>query len=639
MLDWKESVYSDGTKAFVSNPFPKMDDKIKVGIRLWEEAPVSYVLLRLKRDGLEFLIEMNEKENKNGLKYYECELEIHDKITQYHFYLVSQGVIYYYNQKGIFTVMPDETYDFKIIADYEQASWVKDAVFYEIFPDRFCRGNNSTIRVKEGEYSYFGHETKAVQNWQEEPKDFREAFCLDFYGGDLYGIQDKIAYFKELGVNALYVTPIFKASSVHRYDCVDYFQVDEHLGGDSALIELTEKLHKENMKLIVDISLNHTGMNHKWFNREAIFYSVAQGAYRSANAKEKEFYYMDEDKNYACYGNIPMMPKLNYGSKKLREIMYQGEDSVLKKWLREPYNIDGWRFDVAATTGQYQNDHFQHEIWREVYKQVKSTNPKAYLLAEDWNDAQEFLQGDQWDGIMNFVGCGRPIRDYVGQLDFRIARKDILKEVKPNNTSVALAERITNFYGKLPQAIQETQFNMLGCHDVSRLYNYENISFSHYKMANILMYMLPGCVCMYYGDEIGLEGRVNSTEGCRFPMNWNENYKENEYFQLHQRLNNLKRSSDAMKKGGFKILWKSDNVFACARFYKEELYIAITSMEKEDTKEVNIPIIFFGKQFSIPSSDIFGSEITVEKIESGQEVVKIAPGVSYLICASVNNRV
>ena len=118
-----------------------------------------------------------------------------------------------------------------------------------------------------------------------------------------------------------------------------------------------------------------------------------------------------------------------------------------------------------------------------------------------------------------------------------------------------------------------------------------------------------------------------------------ENYKENEYFQLHQRLNNLKRSSDAMKKGGFKILWKSDNVFACARFYKEELYIAITSMEKEDTKEVNIPIIFFGKQFSIPSSDIFGSEITVEKIESGQEVVKIAPGVSYLICASVNNRV
>ena len=613
-MDWKNSVFSDGTEYFVSNPLPKLGETIEIKLRMMADAPVEHVLIRYIKDGLEVVEEMEKRELEHGLQYYSCTVLMMEEKLCYHFYLVSGQGLYYYNQKGITDILPDEAYDFQILTEYMQPSWVQGSVFCQIFPDRFYRGDEKN-QVQDGEYSFDGYPVQRIEDWKEAPKDFSQAHCLDFYGGDLKGVQEKLPYLQEFGVDALYLTPIFSAATVHRYDCKDYFHVDSHLGGDQALETLCQSVHDRNMKIILDISINHTGAAHSWFDKKGEFWSGAKDNAENAKAMP-EFYYMEENGTYGSYGGVSTLPKLNYSSLELRDIIYRGQESILRKWLREPYAIDGWRFDVAATTGQYKKDHFQHEIWPEIRKVIKKENAEAYILAEDWNSAIEYLQGTEWDSIMNFAGCGRAVREYVGQLDFRHKRKNVLTNILPNGSAKALATRLTQFFGKLPQTIQQNQFNMLDCHDIARLHLDEKLSFEEYTIAVYIQYMLPGCVCIYYGDEIGLDGHTDSVEGCRYPMDWSATWKSNPYFALYKQMNELKHNYVALRQGSFKILYAEGKQFAVARFTKDEVVILVTSME-EETSKVFLQVKQFGNQFLMPETDLMGNVLTYEEGEEG----------------------
>ena len=290
---WLESVYSDGTECFVSNPQPELFETVTVRLRLYDDAPVKHIYLRTLPNGAEKLIEMQREKVENGLAYYACELQITENRMHYHFYLVCEDVIWFYTQKEIAPYIPDHTYDFVLLAEYRQPSWVKNAVFYQIFPERFCNGEPAND-VCSGEYQLNGHDTIRMPSWDSIPLEYSEGFCLDFFGGDLQGVKQKIPYLKELGVNAVYLNPIFLAPSVHKYDCIDYLQVDPHFGGDEALAELSQALHENGMKLILDISINHTGTAHRWFNRDGLFFDQSEGAYNNPDSKERSYYFFKE---------------------------------------------------------------------------------------------------------------------------------------------------------------------------------------------------------------------------------------------------------------------------------------------------------------------------------------------------------
>lgn len=626
MNNWLLSAYTDGTMFFVSNPLPKKGETIDIFFRIIQTAPVTNIFLRSKQNGVEILDEMHRERVINGLQYYRASVTPYEKIFHYHFYIVTDDCVYFLTQRGVTLHIPDETYDFKILTDYEQPKWVESAVFYQIFPDRFFNGNPDND-VKAGEYTFNGHPAQKIENWDAAPEPYEKSFCLDFYGGDLEGIKAKIPYLKRLGVTALYLNPIFSAATVHKYDCLDYYTVDRHFGGNEALASLAEALRSEGMRLILDISINHTGISHKWFNRDGAFFPKSMGAYNNPDAPEREFYFFDNDNNYKAWFDVETLPTLNYTSELLRDRLYRSADSVIKKWLKPPYSIDGWRFDVADTMARNNEIQLHREVWKEIRTSVKEENKEAYILCEDWTDCSEFLHGDEWDSAMNYFGCARPLREFAGDNDLFLARNPHLRDKGYKATAKHTAERIRSHLCKLPTVIAKNQFNLLDSHDVGRLHNNKSVDPRHVCGAVITMFMLPGAPSIYYGDEAGIDGTIESDLGCRYPMPWSRDFESGETYKMYSTLCKLKAKDKALREGSFKIIHDDDYVLAFARFTESSLLISVFSTDDME-RRVNVFLNHFGLQDS--KYDVIFGNIEIKINENNAELI-ISPHESYLI--------
>ena len=629
--DWIQSVFSDGSSTFVSPALPQKGEEVTIKIRMFEDAPLTDVILRTRINGGEIRLHMVREYASNGLVYYSTKLRTYERVLKYCFYIVTDEHVYYYNQLGVFDYMPDETYDFRIVYDYRQPAWVKNAVFYQIFPERFCNGNPD-ISVKDNEYMFDGYPTKCVKDWYEEPKEYEDAHCLDFYGGDLEGIRKKIPYLKELGVTALYLNPIFYAATTHKYDCLDYFHVDPHFGGDEALAKLTEELHANGMRIILDVSINHTGSAHKWFNRDADFFDKSVGAYNNPDAAERKYYFFGEGNTYKAWWGVETLPTLNYSSKELRDVLYLDEDSLVRKWLKPPYNTDGWRFDVADVMARSDEGQFHHEVWPALAASIKDAKNDAYIVAEEWGDCAEFLQGDEWDTPMNYTGCARPVREFVGENDLLLGRETSIRRTKPNQSAAVLSARIKEHLGKIPYALSQVQFNLLGSHDTPRLHNNPLIPWSSVKAAVVMLFTLPGTASIYYGDEVDIDGRIETNEGFRYPMPWKrvENMDESAQraYSTYNTLANLKKNNSAFS-SSFRVMSEEGKVFAFARFDMNELFFVICSMEDEDTKVI-IPYDIFGVESVKGIEEAFGQEVLYEDV-AGNLIIDVAAKESYVI--------
>ena len=621
MENWLQSIHSDGTKTFVDNPLPELGETVKVRLRLSEHSPVKHVLLLAFPNGIDDFHEMSVLKTEHGLTYYETEIKVSEKYLQYQFYIVTEDTIYYYTQNGITTYIPDHSHDFVLVADYQKPEWVKSSVFYQIFPERFCNGNPEND-VKTGEYAQNGYKTIKRENWEDVPLDYEHGHCLDFHGGDLEGITEKIPYLKELGITALYLNPIFCAPSVHKFDCIDYCHIDPHFGGDEALEKLSTELHKNEMKLVLDISINHTGTDHKWFNKDGEWFEKSVGAYNNPNSEERSYYFFGENNNYKSWFGVETMPTLNYTSESLRQKIYKAEDSVLKKWLKPPYNIDGWRFDVADIFLRNNEVRLDTELWPEICSEIKSVNPNAYILAVDWGDCSEHLRGDQGDSPMNYYGCGRAIRQFLGEPDLFMAEQPLLRGVPYKMPAKDFENRVMEHFSKIPFALWENQFNLFDSHDTPRLHNNPKISFENYKGAVIFQFLLPGAPSIYYGDEAKIEGTLESMEGCRYPMPWSKDFKNTENYRLYKKMTDLRKENDVLRNGSFKFLYSEGRISAFARFDENKVFVGIISKEDSDRK-IRLPLSAIGaKTFK---TEIFGKDSEVSEDE-----ILIKAGESYL---------
>ena len=576
MKDWLTTIFSDGSNRFVSDPNPKIGDSIEIRLRVIKKSPVQRIYLRRLVNGEETIVQMKE-EPQRKYSIYSTTININQPIINYHFIVLTEYGTYFYNQLGVFQYNINEDYDFKIIADFIKPTWINDSIFYQIFVDRFFNGDTSND-VQDFEYEQYGFSSKAI-SWNERPGKYDDYGNLNFYGGDLKGIEDKIEYLKELGVNALYLNPVFTSPSNHKYDCENFFEVDKHFGGNKDLKELVEKLHENNIKIIVDISINHTGITNKWIE------------------ENPEFYYENDKGEFECWNGIKTLPVLNYTNKTVQDIMYKGENSVLKYWMKEPYNIDGWRLDVGHNVGKMNKVQMYKDIWRDVRESIKDTNKDSYIVAEHWTDSSEYLQGDMWDGTMNYFGFMRPLRRYLGEPDKFLNWKIDNLQMKINNGEI-FKEEVSRHYGKLPHQLQNLQLNLLSSHDLHRLHTSPEIDKKNIKTAIIMLFTFVGTPCVYYGDEVMLEGNSSDDQGCRYPMEWNNECYDKEINQLYKKMIRIRKSESVLKNGSFKFLKCNGNKVVYCRFDENEEIIFINSQDKRKSL-ISIPLESIGEVNSV----------------------------------------
>lgn len=595
-MNWQATIHSEVNHDFVSNPYPALNETIQISVRVRHNDDVRKVALQTTQDGSNRLIVMQWTHAANGFDYFACTLKISQPRMHYRFAFITRSHVYYYTRHTVTRAVPPEDHDFVILANFANPDWVPRSVFYQIFPDRFYNGDASND-IPTDAYEFDGHSTVYL-DWSETPLEYPEGGCLDFFNGDLEGIRQKIPYLQELGVNALYLNPIFEARTHHRYDCVDYFNVDPALGGNQALIDLVNDLHAANMRIILDVSINHTGSDHHWLHT----------ALADPHSPEHGFYYFYEGGYYHAWHGVNTLPQLNYNSELLREIIYAGEDALIAHYLREPYHIDGWRFDVGNNTGRKGADQFTAEIFQGVRHRAKITAPDCYLMGEHWRDNRAYLLGDQWDGAMNYYASGRPLRMFAGEVDKFIAGAVDDPQAQRSATGTDVVAQITGHYDRLPNQIAFLQFNLIDSHDVRRFHNDSRLyNPALYRGMLIIGFLLPGTFSVFYGDEVGLSGHIYSTEGGRYAMEWDPTRQDHEMFAFYQRLIQYKRDEPALHTGSYKVLYADEQTVVYARFSLHKAVIGVMARNKV-AKRVSIPVDVLAVQADASFTDIFSGE-------------------------------
>lgn len=563
LLSWTDSLHHDGSPRYVGAHAGRIGDTVTLRLRAGRDAPITSVFLRTCPDGEQALTAMHRVDEDNVCQWWEAELRLQMPRTAYRFVINTDEGRWALNAAGMWRHTPTDHHDFKLLANYAAPHWVRDAVFYQIFPDRFHDGDPAS-NVQTGEYRCYQREVVA-RPWGERPlpPGSGAAGGVEFFGGDLPGIVQRLDYLHDLGVTALYLTPIFVSPSNHKYDVVDYRHVDPHFGGDAALVELRRALDERGMRLLLDIVPNHCSVTHPWF----------LAAREDPDAPTADYFtFRQRPDDYVCWLGVKSLPKLNYRSQQLREEMYAGREAIVRHWLREPFRIDGWRVDVANMLARQGETQLGHTIGRAVRRAIKEEQPHAYLVGENFFDGTSHLQGDELDATMNYQGFTIPLLHWLAPATDDAARRKLWRDPVPLSTE-ALAAQWIDYFASIPWQIAMQQFNLLGSHDTPRSLTALGDSVDRQRVAAALLFTFPGVPSVYYGDEIGLEGGPDPD--CRRCMPWDRAAWNQRLFAWYRELIALRRTSPALRWGGFQLLHAAEATVAYLREAPEERLIVV----------------------------------------------------------------
>ena len=566
---------------------------------------------------------------------YEVEETIQEIQNRYYFYVVKNQEtgareLCYYSGIGVADVVNEEE-QFRFTAGFKTPNWAKGAVFYQIFVDRFYNGDPSND-VVDKEYIYIGEGTTEVNKWQKYPSHMG---VREFYGGDLLGIIKKLDYLKDLGVEVLYLNPIFVSPSNHKYDIQDYDYVDPHYGvikndvpnlgeapksnqeakqyiarvtdlenleeSNRMLARLVEEVHKRGMHIILDGVFNHCGSFNKWLDREGIYEHVKgyeKGAYVDETSIYRSFFHFYQEswpynKHYEGWWGHNTLPKLNYeDSKELYDYIMH----IAKRWLSPPCYVDGWRLDVAADLGR--SEEFNHQFWRDFRENVKLARPDALILAEHYGDASAWLQGDQWDSVMNYDAFMEPVTWFLTGMEKH--SDEFRPDLLGNHQHFIYC--MNKYMARFQSQSLMVAMNELSNHDHSRFLTRtnhmvgrteslgpqaagDNLNYGIYRAGVVMQFTWVGAPTIYYGDEAGVCGWTDPDNRRTYP--WGD--ENQELIQLHKELIGIHSAYDALKVGSLKILFGEQDVIAYGRFDAIDKVVVVINISGVE-KRVCVPV-------------------------------------------------
>ncbi len=541
-----------------------------IAVSLWaRDGALDGAALRCAPDGEEELHPMEVVERAAGRARWVCTIRPRVERLRYRFRLERPGGVLHLGMVGLSPIDPVDAFDFTLLAGARPA-WPLDAVLYQIFPDRFDDGDAAS-NVRDGQWSLRGASTRA-RRFGDPPLSFREAGNLDFYGGDLAGVERRIDHLARLGVSGLFLNPIWPALSNHRYDLLDHGRVDPHLGGDGALASLAAALHARDMRLVLDVVLNHTGSGHPWFNREGLFGDG--GAWNDPAAPERDFYLFDEwPHRYRAWMGIDTLPRLNLGSPALRARLVES----LGRFLRPPFLVDGYRFDVANMMGRDGAEQFHRPLWTELSSSLRRERGEAWLVGEHFFDPDKLLKGDGLDGVMAYHAFTFPLRAWLLGRDRRGAPSAI--------DAADLVALWRASWARAGFSAWRRSSLHVNTHDIPRLQSEGDAR--ALDVATAIQLALPGVPCLYYGDEIGMAGGADPDN--RRCMEWDESRWDRARLGRTTDLVKRRRGSPALRRGGFVDLGSAGDVLAFARPLGDRTAVLVATRSREPIT-VRVPI-------------------------------------------------
>ncbi|HET7568557.1 MAG TPA: glycoside hydrolase family 13 protein [Gaiellaceae bacterium] len=552
--------HHDGSELYVLERPEEPGGTATVRVRVPAAAGVERVVLRTVRDGEPRAVEAEPDGGDERETWWRASFAVTAETARYR-WLLDRGEDGYawLNGAGVSRADVSDADDFVLPLDPGGPDWHLESVGYQIYPDRFSRAGAAGLDDLP--------EWAVPRAWDALPEGRSKNTSREWFGGDLPGIEQRLDHVARLGANLLYLTPIFPAGSTHRYDATSFDAVDPLLGGDEALDSLLAAVHARGMRLVGDLTLNHCGVGHDWFR--------SARAYPSA--PERGFFYWDDDAysphGYASWLGVPSLPKLNWADAELRRRMLDG---VVRRWLRR--GLDGWRIDVANMVARHGVFDANHWVARATRDAMEAERDELLLLAEHGHDFRPDLQGGGWHGAMNYAGFLRPVWSWL-------RRDDLPEELRKHFWALPVGLQLESGAGMVatmralrsgvPWQSVAHSWTLLDSHDVAR---FRTVAGSRERqLVGVGLQMTsPGVPMVFAGDEIGLEGEWG--EDARRTMPWDRiDTWDGPLFEEMRALVALRRSSDALARGGIRYVHVSDDAVAYLRESRSERLLCLAA--------------------------------------------------------------
>ena len=552
------SPHHDGSDLYVSNSAPSIGDKVTLKVRVPNDYFFEKAMVRIYQDGEPRIFELKLSKKGEVESWYQVSIEIVNLQSLYRFAFIGQGKYEWLNARGLFDHDVHSNNDFQIVAIPGNPEWIKSSVFYQIFPDRFARSGRVNITP---DWAY-------PREWNLLPRGRGKYTGQELYGGDLYGVQEHLDHITDVGANGIYFTPIFPSRSNHRYDATSFDYVDPILGGDKAFQSLIKAAKKKKVRILGDLTSNHCGAGHTWLAK----------AKKDKKSKERSFFYWDKSIQWGYVGwfGLESLPKLNYGSKSLRKVVYEGKNSIVKKWISPKFGIAGWRIDVGNMTGVQGAENHHVEVMQGIRKAMQEVNPDTWLVAENGDFIASDLNGLGWQGAMNYQGFMRPFWNWINRNPEITGGFQGLPFAMPKINGKQLLESIQEFNASIPWRSLTASMMLLDSHDTARFRTVVLGDVKAHASAMTMMLTYPGVPSIFAGDEIGLEGSWG--EDARRTINWDDRSAwDYEFLTEVKSLVALRRSQDALINGGLRWVAAEEDYLVYLRESKKQSILVLVS--------------------------------------------------------------
>lgn len=584
--------HHDGSPLYLPNPPAALGDSFEVLLRAPHAAGVSRVAVRQVHDGEPINGEARLVSSDVGGAWWQATLTMRNPVVNYRF-LTDSGPHGYrwITAAGPRDYDPTDAGDFRVSIHPTPPVWLDGAVAYQVFPDRFARSG----RVPQEVLQDAADDWATLTDWDEPAQGFGKGRARQLYGGDLYGIAEHLDHLRDLGVDLLYLTPVFPAPSNHRYNATSFDRVDAILGGDAALADLTAEAHARGMRVIGDFTTNHTGSRHEWF-------TTAQG---DLAAEEAGYYYFGATgEDYEGWFGVPSLPKVNQASSAVRRRMITDDHSPIRRYLRDPFNLDGWRVDVANMTGRHGADDVNADVARDFRSTVVAERPGGYVVAEHFHDFRDDLPGDGWHGVMNYAGFAKPMWTWLtGQwpAEHWLGIPWPSWPHLPGPSVVASMRE----YLAVPWPQVQASFTLIGSHDTARIATITGGDDRLVEVAVAALMTYPGVPMVWSGDEIGLDG-VNGEQGRQpFPWHRPESWAHNTH-EIFRSLIALRHQVAALQTGGLRWAYVDADRIVYLRETPHET--AVVCLARAAGEPIRLPKAALGMQGEQKLDTLYGPE-------------------------------